>query len=143
MIKKILDRLKMVDGAVVREGFYAQSVAKEQKFIFLQPYTDEFGATNGNGKYRDDLVLQVVAGIQLTRAETPTSDLLNLVHEIRTAFYKGERDASKPSWLKDKPLVLLKEVEPCKYIMPEANEKHGLAVITLSITQTVEFGEKV
>lgn len=34
MIQAILDRLALVDGATVREGFYVQSVASEKKFIF-------------------------------------------------------------------------------------------------------------
>ena len=143
MINKILDRLKMVDGVTVREGFYAQGSAKEACFIFLQPYTDAFSSTNGRDKYRDDLALQIVAGVTLTRTETPTSDLINLVRQIRSAFYKEQRDTTKPDWLKEVALVSFQESEPCKYIMPEAHEKHGLAVITLSITQTVEFGEQL
>ncbi|QQX78519.1 hypothetical protein JK628_13100 [Shewanella sp. KX20019] len=143
MINAILSRLKMVDGATVREGFYAQSLAKEQCFIFLQPYTDGFGAVNGRDKYRDDLALQIVAGVTLSRTESPTADLINLVRNIRSSFYKDQRDINKPNWLKGVALIGFKESEPCKYIMPEAHEKHGLAVITLSITQTVEFGEQL
>ncbi|PKH62571.1 hypothetical protein CXF83_14960 [Shewanella sp. Choline-02u-19] len=142
MIKAILDRLKRVDGAIVREGFYVYSIAKESQFIFLQPYTDAFGGRNGNDKYKDDLVLQVVAGINLTKSDTPTLDLTHLVHRIRTVFYVGQRDTSKPEWLTSvRPIISFIEPEPCKYIMPEANEKHGLAVITLSISNTVKFGE--
>lgn len=141
MIQAILDRLALVDGAIVREGFYVQSVASEKKFIFLQPYTDGFDSKNGIDKYKDDLVLQVVAGINLTKSTTQTADLINLVRAIRSAFYKDERNSEKPSWL---PLVIsFKESEPCKYIMPEAHEKHGLAVITLSLVNTVKFGDSL
>ena len=87
MIQAILDRLALVDGANVREGFYVQSVASEKKFIFLQPYTDGFDSKNGIDKYKDDLVLQVVAGINLTKSTNPTADLINLVRAIRSAFY--------------------------------------------------------
>ncbi|MGI2222604.1 hypothetical protein [Shewanella oncorhynchi] len=141
MIQAILDRLALVDGATVREGFYMQSMAKESKFIFLQPYTDNFEAKNGVDKYKDDLVLQVVAGVTLVKNPKPTSELINLVRAIRSAFYKDERNSEKPSWL---PLVIsFKESEPCKYIMPEAHEKHGLAVITLSLVNTVKFGDSL
>lgn len=141
MIQAILDRLALVDGATVREGFYVQSVASEKKFIFLQPYTDGFDSKNGIDKYKDDLVLQVVAGINLTKSTNPTADLINLVRAIRSAFYKDERNSEKPSWL---PLVIsFKESESCKYIMPEAHEKHGLAVITLSLVNTVKFGDSL
>ena len=141
MIQTILNRLALVDGAIVREGFYAQGVAKEQKFVFLQPYTDAFGAKNGLDKYRDDLTLQVVAGINVTKTDAPTTELINLVRDIRSAFFKDERNTEKPSWL---PMCIsFKEAEPCKYIMPESHEKHGLAVITLNLVHTVQFGERL
>ncbi|MGX7654665.1 hypothetical protein [Shewanella putrefaciens] len=141
MIQAIIDRLKMVEGATVREGFYAQGVAKDKQFIFLQPFTDGFGAKNGVDSYRDDLVLQVVAGITVDKTPTPTADLINLVRAIRTAFYKDERTVEKLSWL---PLVItFKELEACKYIMREAHEKHGLAVLTLSLVNTVKFGDSL
>ena len=141
MIRSILDRLKKVDGAIVREGFYAQGAVKEPQFIFLQPHTDLFGAKNGVDRYRNDLALQVVAGINLTRTASPTADLVNLVRNIRESFYKDQRDITKPIWLNG--VVNFSESEPCKYIMPEAHEKHGLAVITLSITQTLKFGDQL
>jgi hypothetical protein len=141
MINTIIDRLNLVDGAVVREGFYAQSAAKESKFIFLQPYTDLFGAKNGINPYRDDLVLQVVAGINVSGSSTPTTDLVNIVRDIRSAFFKDERNTEKPSWLPG--VISFKEAETCKYIMPEAHEKHGLAVITLTLIHTVPFGERL
>jgi hypothetical protein len=141
MIQTILNRLQQVDGAEVREGFYAQGVAKEQKFIFLQPYTDLLGVKNGLDKYRDELVLQVVAGIHVTKTDSPTSDLINLVRDIRTAFFKDQRNPEKPAWLPG--AISFKEAEPCKYIMPEAHEKHGLAVITLTLIHTVQFGERL
>ncbi|MEH6464684.1 MAG: hypothetical protein V7771_12340 [Shewanella psychromarinicola] len=140
MIQTLIDRLKLVDGATVREGFYAQGLAKEQQFIFLQPHTDLFGAKNGINPYRDELNLQVVAGINLSKSTTPTAELINLVRDIRDAFFEGERTAERPSWLPQ--VISFKEAEPCKYIMPEAHEKHGLAVITLTLVQTVKFGEK-
>lgn len=141
MIQAILDRLALVDGATVREGFYVQSVASEKKFIFLQPYTDGFSAVNGRDNYRDDLALQVVAGINLTKSTNQTADLINLVRDIRTTFYFDERSIEKPSWLPS--VISFKESEPCKYIMPEAHEKHGLAVITLSLVNTVKFGDSL
>jgi hypothetical protein len=141
MINIILDRLKQVDGAVVREGFYAQGVAKENSFIFLQPYTDLFGARNGINNYRNDIALQVVAGINLTKSTTPTAELINLVRDIRRAFFKDERNTEKPSWLPK--AITFKEAEACKYIMPESHEKHALAVITLTLVHTVPFGEKL
>lgn len=141
MIQAIIDRLKTVEGATVREGFYAQSLAKDKQFIFLQPFTDGFGARNGVDAYRDDLVMQVVAGIAVDKSNTPTADLINLVRAIRTAFYKDERNVEKPSWLPS--VISFKESEPCKYIMPEAHEKHGLAVITLSLVNTVKFGDSL
>lgn len=142
MIQTILDRLSMVDGATVREGFYHQSIAKETKFIFLQPFTDSFSGRNGTDQYKDDLVLQIVAGIKLSKSDTPTAELTDLVHRIRTVLYAEQRDTSKPSWLTSvRPIVSFTEPETCKYIMPEANEHHGLAVITLSISTTIKFGE--
>jgi hypothetical protein len=87
MIQAIINRLALIDGTTVREGFYAQTIAKEEKFIFLQPYTDAFSVGNGRDMYRDDLTLQVVAGINVTRTDTPTADLINLVRAIRTVFY--------------------------------------------------------
>ena len=141
MIQTILNRLQLVDGAEVREGFYAQGLAKEQKFIFLQPYTELFSAKNGIDKYRDDLTLQVIAGINVTRTTNPTTDLINLARDIRSAFFKDERNLEKPSWL---PMCIsFKEAEPCKYIMPESHEKHALAVITLTLVHTVQFGERL
>jgi hypothetical protein len=139
MIQTLLDRLKLVDGATVREGFYTQGLAKESQFIFLQPYTDLFGAKNGINQFRADLTLQVVAGINLSKSTTPTAELINLVRDIRSAFFKGERNTEKPSWLPK--AITFKESEACKYIMPEAHEKHGLAVITLTLIHTVPFGE--
>ncbi|WP_394230191.1 hypothetical protein [Shewanella colwelliana] len=142
MIQAILNRLALVDGARVREGFYQHSIAKEAKFIFLQPYTDTFSGRNGNDQYKEDLVLQVVAGIKLTGSDTPTADLTDLVHRIRTALYAKQRDTNKPDWVTSViPIISFSEPEPCKYIMPEAHEKHGLAVITLSISTTLKFGE--
>ncbi|MCU8034371.1 MULTISPECIES: hypothetical protein [unclassified Shewanella] len=141
MIQAIIDRLKTVEGATVREGFYAQGVAKDKQFIFLQPFTDDFKAINGINSYRDDLVLQVVAGITVDKTPTPTADLINLVRAIRSAFYKDERNVEKLSWLPS--VISFKELEPCKYIMPEAHEKHGLAVITLSLVNTVKFGDSL
>ncbi|WP_351123345.1 hypothetical protein [Shewanella sp. T24-MNA-CIBAN-0130] len=141
MINIILDRLKQVDGATVREGFYAQSAARESSFIFLQPYLDLFGAKNGINQYRDDLTLQVVAGINVTKSTNPTADLINLVRDIRSAFFKDERNTEKPSWLPK--AITFKEAEACKYIMPESHEKHALAVITLTLVHTVPFGEKL
>ncbi|MFB2653873.1 hypothetical protein [Shewanella seohaensis] len=141
MIQAIINRLKTVQGATVREGFYAQGVAKEKMFIFLQPFTDQFGGKNGVNPYRDDLVLQVVAGIAVDKTQTPTADLINLVRTIRTAFYKDERNIEKLSWLPS--VISVKESEPCKYIMPEAHEKHALAVLTLSLVNTVKFGESL
>ncbi|NLQ24536.1 hypothetical protein HGO26_16825 [Shewanella sp. S-1] len=141
MIQAILDRLGLVDGATVREGFYVQSIAKESKFIFLQPYTDAFDAKNGIDKYKDDLVLQVVAGVKLAKNPQPTSELINLVRAIRSAFYKDERFPEKPSWLPS--VISFKETEPCKYIMPEAHEEHGLAVFTLSLVNTIKFGDSL
>jgi hypothetical protein len=141
MIQAIINRLALIDGTTVREGFYAQTIAKEEKFIFLQPYTDAFSVGNGRDMYRDDLTLQVVAGINVTRTDTPTADLINLVRAIRTVFYKDERNPEKPSWLPG--VISFKELEPCKYIMPEAHEKHGLAVITLSLVNTVKFGDSL
>jgi hypothetical protein len=139
MIQAILDRLALVDGATVREGFYAQSIVNDNKFIFLQPYTDLFGSRNGLDKYRDELNLQIVAGINLSKSTAPTAELINLVRDIRTAFFKDERNPEKPTWLPG--VISFKESEACKYIMPEAHEKHGLAVITLSLVNTVKFGE--
>lgn len=141
MIQAIIDRLKMVDGATVREGFYVQSIAKESKFIFLQPHTDSFDAKNGIDKYKDDLVLHVIAGVKLAKNQHPTSELINLVRGIRTAFYQGERTLEKVSWLPS--VITFKETEPCKYIMPEAHEEHALAVLTLSLVNTVKFGESL
>ncbi|ABE56521.1 hypothetical protein Sden_3245 [Shewanella denitrificans OS217] len=141
MIQAILDRLALVDGTTVREGFYVQSIAKEERFIFLQPYTDGFDAKNGIDKYKDELALQVVAGVKLTKNSTPTADLINLVRAIRCAFYKDERFTEKPSWLPS--VISFKESEPCKYIMPEAHESHGLAVLTLSLVTTVKFGDSL
>jgi hypothetical protein len=141
MIQTLLDRLKLVDGATVREGFYTQGLAKEQQFIFLQPYTDLFGAKNGLDKYRDEIALQVVAGINLSKSTEPTAELINLVRDIRSAFFKDERNTEKPSWLPS--AISFKEAEPCKYIMPEAHEKHGLAVITLTLVHLVTFGDKL
>ncbi|MCT7942383.1 hypothetical protein [Shewanella holmiensis] len=141
MIQTILNRLQLVDGAIVREGFYAQGVAKEQTFIFLQPHIDAFAAKNGIDKYRDDLTLQVVAGINVTKTTSPTTDLINLVRDIRSAFFEAERNTEKPAWL---PMCIsFKEAEPCKYIMPESHEKHALAVITLTLVHTVQFGERL
>ncbi|MEL4391280.1 hypothetical protein [Shewanella xiamenensis] len=141
MIQAIIDRLKTVEGATVREGFYAQGMAKEKMFIFLQPFTDDFKAINGINSYRDDLVLQVVAGITVDKTTTPTADLVNLVRAIRTSFYKDERTVEKLSWLPS--VISFKEFEPCKYIMPEAHEKHALAVLTLSLVTTVKFGDSL
>ncbi|MCL1114687.1 hypothetical protein L2703_13930 [Shewanella basaltis] len=141
MIQALIDRLKLVDGATVREGFYGQSVVKDDQFIFLQPYTDLFGAKNGINPYRDDLVLQVVAGINLSKSTNPTAELINLVRDIRSALFKDERNTEKPSWLPQ--AITFKESEACKYIMPEAHEKHGLAVITLTLIHTVPFGEQL
>ncbi|MEL4429822.1 hypothetical protein [Shewanella mangrovisoli] len=141
MIQAIIDRLKKVEGATVREGFYAQGVAKEKMFIFLQPFTDQFGGKNGVNPYRDDLVLQVVAGIAVDKTQTPTADLINIVRAIRAAFYKDERNVEQPSWLPS--VITFKELEACKYIMPEAHEKHALAVLTLSLVNTVKFGESL
>jgi len=141
MIQTILNQLKLVDGAVVREGFYSQGLAKEAQFIFLQPYTDLFGAKNGTNQYRTDLTLQVVAGINLSKSTNPTAELINLVRDIRSALFKDERNTEKPSWLAQ--AITFKETEACKYIMPEAHEKHGLAVITLTLIHTVPFGEKL
>lgn len=141
MIQTILNRLQLVDGATVREGFYAQSLAKEQQFIFLQPHTDLFGAKNGINQYRTDLTLQVVAGINLSKSTNPTAELINLVRDIRSALFKEERNTEKPSWLPQ--AITFKESDACKYIMPEAHEKHGLAVITLTLIHTVPFGEKL
>lgn len=141
MIQTILNRLQLVDGVTVREGFYAQGLAKEQQFIFLQPHTDLFGAKNGINQYRTDLTLQVVAGINLSKSTNPTAELINLVRDIRCAFFKGERNTEKPSWLPQ--AITFKESDACKYIMPEAHEKHGLAVITLTLIHTVPFGEQL
>ncbi|WP_350431722.1 hypothetical protein ABIS04_16220 [Shewanella sp. H8] len=141
MINTIINRLKMVEGAVVREGFYVQSVARENTFIFLQPYTDLFGAKNGVNQFRADLTLQVVAGINVSKSTTATAELINLVRDIRSAFFKDERNTEKPSWLPK--AITFKETEACKYIMPEAHEKHGLAVITLTLIHTAPFGEKL
>jgi hypothetical protein len=141
MIQTILNRLQLVDGATVREGFYAQSLAKEQQFIFLQPHTDLFGAKNGINQYRTDLTLQVVAGINLSKSTNPTAELINLVRDIRSALFKDERNTEKPSWLPQ--AITFKESDACKYIMPEAHEKHGLAVITLTLIHTVPFGEQL
>lgn len=141
MIQAIIDRLKLVEGATVREGFYAQGVAKEKMFIFLQPFTNEFKAINGINSYRDDLVLQVVAGIAVDKTQTPTADLINLVRAIRTAFYQNERTVEKVSWLPQ--AIIFKELEACKFIMPEAHEKHALAVLTLSLVNTIKFGESL
>ncbi|WP_434927159.1 hypothetical protein [Shewanella sp. HL-SH2] len=141
MIQTILNRLQLVDGAEVREGFYAQGLAKENQFIFLQPHTDLFGAKNGINAFRDDLTLQVVAGINLSKSTNPTAELINLVRDIRCAFFKDERNTEKPSWLPK--AITFKEAEPCKYIMPESHEKHALAVITLTLVHTVQFGERL
>ena len=141
MIQTILNRLQQVDGVTVREGFYAQSLAKEQQFIFLQPHTDLFGAKNGINQYRTDLTLQVVAGINLSKSTNPTAELINLVRDIRSALFKDERNTEKPSWLPQ--AITFKESDACKYIMPEAHEKHGLAVITLTLIHTVPFGEQL
>jgi hypothetical protein len=141
MIQTILNRLQLVDGATVREGFYGQSAVKDDQFIFLQPHTDLFGAKNGINQYRTDLTLQVVAGINLSKSTNPTAELINLVRNIRSAFFKGERNTEKPSWLPG--VISFKEAETCKYIMPEAHEKHGLAVITLTLIHTVPFGERL
>ncbi|WP_434939144.1 hypothetical protein ACRWQN_17520 [Shewanella sp. HL-SH8] len=141
MIQTILNRLALVDGATVREGFYAQGLAKENQFIFLQPHTDLFGAKNGINAFRDDLTLQVVAGINLSKSTNPTAELINLVRDIRCAFFKDERNTEKPSWLPK--AIAFKESEPCKYIMPESHEKHALAVITLTLIHTVQFGERL
>ena len=141
MIQTIFNRLQLVDGATVREGFYAQSLAKEQQFIFLQPHTDLFGAKNGINQYRTDLTLQVVAGINLSKSTNPTAELINLVRDIRSALFKDERNTEKPSWLPQ--AITFKESDACKYIMPEAHEKHGLAVITLTLIHTVPFGEQL
>ena len=141
MIQTILNRLQLVDGAIVREGFYGQSAVKDDQFIFLQPHTDLFGAKNGMNQFRDDLTLQVVAGINLSKSTNPTAELINLVRNIRSAFFKDERNTEKPSWLPK--AITFKESEACKYIMPEAHEKHGLAVITLTLIHTVPFGEQL
>ena len=141
MIQTILNRLQLVDGVTVREGFYGQSAVKDDQFIFLQPHTDLFGAKNGINQYRTDLTLQVVAGINLSKSTNPTAELINLVRDIRSAFFKDERNTEKPSWLPQ--AITFKETEACKYIMPEAHEKHGLAVITLTLIHTVPFGEQL
>ncbi|MGL6122447.1 MAG: hypothetical protein ACRC1W_05370 [Shewanella sp.] len=141
MIQALIDRLTTVDGATVREGFYVQSLAKEEKFIFLQPFTDAFDCRNGVDSYKNDLVLQIVAGVSLSKSTTQTADLLNLVRAIRAALYQGERNTDKPSWLPG--AISVKETEPCKYIMPESHEKHGLAVLTLTLVNTVKFGESL
>lgn len=113
----------------------------KRSLSFCQPFTDEARSVNGRDNYRDDLVLQVVAGINLTKSTNPTADLINLVRAIRSTFYKDERNTEKPSWLPS--VISFKESEPCKYIMPEAHEKHGLAVITLSLVNTVKFGDSL
>lgn len=139
MIVAIITRLKAVDGFDVREGFYTQSSASKSKFIFVQPHQDSAEIPSGNNPYKDELRLQLVVGVNLTSTAKPTAELINVVRQIREAFFKGERNPAKPSWLAS--VISFTESEPCKYIMPEVHEKHGLAVITLSITQTVTFGD--
>lgn len=139
MIDAIISRLEAVDGYDVREGFYTQSLASKSKFIFVQPHQDSAEIPSGKNPYKEELRLQLVVGVKLTATVKPTAELINAVRQIRSAFFNGERDPAKPSWLTN--VISFTEPEPCKYIMPEAHEKHGLAVITLSITQTVKFGD--
>ena len=141
MIKMILEKLKTISGVTVREGFYAQSVAKEEKFIFLQPYTSAATVPGMQPKYKEDLKLQIVAGIKLPKSATPTADLINLTRAIRSAFFKDQRDPKRPQWL---PTGFeFSEPEPCKFIMPEAHEQHGLAVITLTISTSPQFDDRL
>ncbi len=146
MINAIIARLQQVESSEVREGFYHYK-ATGKKFIYLQPYTDKFAAVNGIDSYKGDPQLQVVAGIDVAKTDTPTADLMNMVRDIRQQFYQGEKSAKKPEWLKTAiaPSALLdfKESEPCKYILPESHEKHGLAVLTLEISLTIPFGDRL
>ncbi len=139
MIQQILDRLNMVDGATVREGFYSHAVARQRSFIFLQPFVSGATVPGAQAGYKEDLQLQVVAGIKLPDSDNPTADLINLVRSIRRAFYQGQRNAQRPDWLPK--CYQFQETEPCKFIMPEAHEQHGLAVITLSISTSPTFDE--
>ncbi|MCH4294224.1 hypothetical protein MJ923_07885 [Shewanella sp. 3B26] len=136
MIEQLLERLQMVPDAVVREGFYAAPMAREDKFIFLQPY-DSGGDIKGGPEYPEDVTLQVVAGIKLSSSTTPTMDLIKMVRQIRSAFFKKQRNPLKPEWLQEG--FGFKELERCKFIMPEAHEKHGLAVLTFSISTSQTF----
>ncbi len=146
MINAIIARLQQVESSEVREGFYHYK-ATGKKFIYLQPYTDSFTGPNGNDKYKGDPQLQVVAGIDVSKTDTPTADLMNMVRDIREQFYKDQRSTEKPTWLQQAiqpcALISFKESEPCKYILPESHEKHGLAVLTLEISLTIPFGERL
>lgn len=136
MIEQLLERLQMVPGAVVREGFYVANNAKDDAFIYLQPY-DSGSEIKGGPQYPEEVTLQVVAGIKLSSSVTPTMDLITMVRQIRFAFFKNQRNPSKPDWLKEG--FAFKELERCKFIMPEAHEKHGLAVLTFSISTSQTF----
>ncbi|MDO8254805.1 hypothetical protein [Shewanella algae] len=136
MINNIIERLQLVPGATVREGFYAQSLVRESKFIFLQPY-DSGGEIKGGPEYPEELTLQVVAGIKLSSSTTPTMDLIQISRQIRSVFFKKQRNPLKPDWLQKG--FGFKEIERCKFIMPEAHEKHGLAVLTFSISTSQTF----
>ena len=141
MIQQILDRLQTIGGVTVREGFYAQSVAREQQFIFLQPFNSTLKNPGGGVGYQETLQLQIVGGIKLPTSATPTADLINLSRAIRSALFKDQRDPARPNWLPGG--YAISESEPCKFIMPEAHEQHGLAVITLSISTSPKFGDRL
>ncbi|MBO2589538.1 hypothetical protein [Shewanella algae] len=141
MINDIIERLQLVPGATVREGFYAQSLVRESKFIFLQPHTSKASVPGMQLGYKEDITLQIVAGIKIPGFTQPTSELINLTREIRSCLFSNQRDPARPNWLNG--AFGLAESEECKFIMPEAHEHHGLAVITISISNSPTFEDRL
>ncbi|RLV61004.1 hypothetical protein D5018_03955 [Parashewanella curva] len=144
MIQNIIDRLKGIKDFKVKEGFYQQGTTAH-RFIFIQPDTSDEKANSGKELSFETIRLQIVAGIAVNKTDTPTAELINVVRDIRERFYKDETRNLIPSWLQldEHKILKFKEVDVCKFIMPESHETHGLAVLTLEIQNTHSFGERI